>query len=204
MAKNKTFFSKVRDIRTNLFKHWKQSVLLLIALLVIFFVYKKLTAQPVGITSMKVAKTTLTTDFSANGKIKAKKAADLKFYSPGKVTWVGVKNGDTIRAWQGVASLDTVSLNSAYQQALNNLRNYQALADSVLDSVQGHSIDENFATRATRTTAEVNRDNSYDAVLAAQDNLKNAVLVSPIAGTVVDTNDILPGINLTGADLESK
>lgn len=196
--------SKLRDFRHYAVKHWKRLSLFAVLLILVFFTYRKFTSEPEGITSSRVYRMTLVSDFSANGKIKAKKQVDLKFYSPGRVSWIGVKNGDSVFARQTIASLDAVALNAAYKQALNNLRNYQAGADSVLDSVQGHDKDETFAQKATRTTAEVNKDNAYEAVLTAQNNLKYGILVSPISGTVTDTNNLVAGLNLTGSDLETK
>lgn len=185
-------------------KHWKRVVIGVVLLLILIFVFKKVTSLPKGLETYKVGNGQVVDSFSANGEVKAKREAILKFYSPGKVSWVGVKEGDMVRAWQGVASLDAVSLNASYQMALNNLRNYQANAEYVLDTVKDHSSDEDFQMKAERTAAEVTRDNAYDAILAARDALNNAFLVSPISGTVVETNKLLAGVNLSGADIENK
>ena len=185
-------------------KHRKRNILIVVVLIIVGFIYRSVTKEPQGITSTQVVKKTMIESFSANGNVQAKSIADMKFNSPSKITWIGVKEGDKVRKYQAVAQLDTVSINAAYQQALSNYRNYQAISDQVLDGAKGHENDENFVLRAQRTTTEVNRDNSYDALLAAQNNLKNAVLISPISGTVVDTNGIVAGLNLSGADLENK
>ncbi len=185
-------------------KHWKRLILIVAIGLVIFLIYSKITAEPAGITTEKVVRTTFISDFSANGRVKAANSADLKFSTPGKVSWVGVKEGDKVTKWQGVAQLNTIPLNAAYQDSLNNYRNYQAITDQTLDSLQGHEKDETFAQRSVRTTSQMNRDNAYNDMLAAEYNLKNAVLVSPVSGTVVALNNLTPGLNLTGADLESK
>ena len=198
------FSSKIKDIRQYSVKHWKRIALITVLLVVVFFIYRKITSEPKGIATDKVYRTTLVSDFSANGRIKAKREANLKFNSPGKVAWISVKEGDKVRAWQAIAGLDTVSLNATYQQARNNLRNYQAIAEKVLDDVKDHASDETFTQKATRTTAEVNRDNAYESVLSAQDNLKNAVLVSPIAGTVVNINDLVSELNLSGGDIDTR
>lgn len=204
MKKIKKILAKIRPFGQSLRKHWKRSLLVALGILIAFFVYKRVTAQPAGITSTQVTRGTLTAGFTANGKITAEKSADLKFYSPGKVAWISVKDGDKVGRGRGVAGLDAVQLNSAYQIALNNLRNYQANAEMVVDSVKDHSADETFAQKADRTAAEVMRDNSYDTILATRDALNNSMIIAPFAGTITDTNGIIAGINLTGADLESK
>lgn len=204
MAKMKVKNSILGRTLNSVKKHWKRNAVVVVVLLVAFLIFRKATSLPAGVETYTVDRQDLSTGFSANGQVKAKKSVDLRFFSPGKIAWINVSKGDKVKAWQGVAGLDTVSLNALYQQSLNNYRNYQAAADSTLDSVQSHSSDETFADRATRTSAEVNRDNAYDAILAAKDNLKNAVLVSPIAGVVVETSDIIPGMNLSSSDLPTK
>lgn len=194
----------IGNLLTGAKKHWKRTILIIIVLAIIYGIYKKFTSVPAGVSTAQVQATTLVSTVTANGKVAARKAVDLKFNQPGRVAWVRVKNGDKVRAWQGVAGLDTIAINAAYQQALNNYRNYTAIAEKVLDDVKDHDSDESFSLRVTRTTAEVNRDNAYDAVTAARDSLDKAVLVSPIAGVVADTNDLVAGINLTGSDLEKK
>jgi len=204
MARKSKKLTKIEVVRGYFKNNWKRLAIFAVITLALFGIYKLMTKQPKGIETTTVLRSSFNDSFTANGKIKAKREANLKFNSPGKVSWVGVAKGDVVRKWQGVVSLDSVALNAAYQQALNNLRNFDAQADSVLDSVQEHSFDENFATRAERTLAETNKDNAFDAVLTARNNLKNAVVVSPIAGTVVDVNGLVTGLTLTGADLEAK
>lgn len=185
-------------------KNKKKIVIFTIALAVLLGILSIVNKQPEGIISEKVHKKTFTTQISANGELKARKSVDLKFMSPGKVSWIGVKSGDKVKTWQAVAKLDTTSLNANYMIALNNLRNFDASAESVLDSVQDRNTDETFAIRSTRTTAEVAKDNAYEAVLVAKESLKNATLISPIAGEVIQTSSITPGQTLTGSDLETK
>ena len=184
--------------------HKRRALVYLIIILVAFFVYKKVTAEPAGIETTTISREQFVADFTANGKIKAGSAVDLKFYSPGKLSWLGVSEGDVVRKWQGVASLDAIALNVAYQQALNSYRDKEASAEKILDDVKDHDTDESFAQKASRTTAEVARDNAWDQTLATRDNLRNAALVSPIAGTVLDTNNLVAGMNLTGSDVENR
>lgn len=200
-------FQKLPQIKktTAFIKTNKKRVIIFIVIAIIaIYVIKKVTSLPKGLETTTVEKKDLTEEVSANGSVKAKSYADLKFNSPSKVSWVGVKEGDHVWRGQAVASLDAVVLNTVYEQAKADYRNYQATAEKVLDDVKDHDKDETFTQKAERTTAEVNRDKAYDAMIAAQHNLANAALISPITGTVIDTNDLVAGLNLTGADLESK
>lgn len=149
-----------------------------------------------------VQKGTVKEELILTGAIKAEKHAVLSFPTSGKISWVGVVEGQKIFKGQALMSLDKTVLNTAYQQALNNYRNYQAAAESALDSVKDHAADETFAQKATRTAAEVARDNAYDAVKAAEYNLKNATLVAPFAGIITSLPFPSPGVNITYADIQ--
>lgn len=188
----------------SLLENKKRTVLIIITLLVTAFVLNRTFKQPSGITTETVVKKTLKKTINANGEVKAKKFANVKFEIPGKVSYLSVAKGDKVKEYQLLASLSSVSLNANYQKALNDFRNATANVESILDTVQGHEDDETFAQRALRTDAEVRRDNAYQAIRSAQDALSKISIYSPITGFVVDTNDLLPGLTLTNADLESK
>lgn len=138
------------------------------------------------------------------GTVQADKHVVLYFPTGGKIVRVSVKEGDWVVKGQALTSLDKTVLNSAYMQALNNYRNYQAAAENVLDSVKDHSNDETFAQKATRTAAEVARDNAYDALRAAEYNLNNATIYAPFEGFVTSLPFPNGGVNvnLTDAQVE--
>ncbi|MBP6989329.1 efflux RND transporter periplasmic adaptor subunit [Candidatus Shapirobacteria bacterium] len=156
-----------------------------------------------GIRTALVTKQNLTETISASGEIKAENQAELVFTAPGKVAWLGVKEGDMVKRGQALASMDKFLLNVAYQQAAANLRKFEASLDNIHDQVKNHDTDEDFATKDKRTNAETNKDFYYEAVRAAEYNLKNSTLISPISGTVTTVSGISPGENLTATSLGS-
>lgn len=147
----------------------------------------------------EVARGELVESVSASGEVKADETANLTFQTSGKLAWVGVKEGDRVITGQGIAKLDTLALSVANQQALNNYRDKQALAEKAEDEVKDHAGDETFAQKATRTTAQVARDNAYDSVRAAEQALRLATIISPFDGIVTTANPVIPGINVTPA-----
>ncbi|KKR55647.1 MAG: Efflux transporter, RND family, MFP subunit [Candidatus Woesebacteria bacterium GW2011_GWF1_40_24] len=149
--------------------------------------------KPSGI-SVVVQKGPVVEELVLSGQVKAVRHAILYFPTSGKISWVGVKEGDKVNRGQGLVSLDKTILNSAYQQALNTYRNYQASAENVLDSVKDHSGDETYSQKAVRTSAEVARDNAYDAVTASLYNLRNATIAAPFSGVVTSLPNPNPGI----------
>lgn len=135
-------------------------------------------------------------DLVLSGTIKAQEHSQLFFPTSGKLAWIGVKEGDYVRKGQALASLDKTTLNAAYQQALNNVRMYEANVKATYDSLQGKEKGETFAEQATRTASEVAKDNAYDALKAAEYNLKNSTLVAPFSGFVNFVANPFAGVNV--------
>lgn len=138
---------------------------------------------------------------SASGILTGKETVNLKFKGAGKLAYLKVKTGDKVKKGQAIAGLDTQDLSITLQQALNTLRDKQAAAEKVLDDVKNHDTDETFAQKATRTTAEVARDNAYDAVRAAKRAFQDSVILSPINGIVTQQADLSPGQIVSSSDL---
>jgi len=176
-------FQKIKDFLKNMPK-WVW-IIVVVALIVIWRIIASSNSST-KVQTIKVTQGDLVQSVSTSGTVKADQYSQLTFPTGGKIVGVWVKTGQKVQKGSWIAQLDTVPLNAAYQQAQNNYRNYQAIALQVLDSVKGNDGDETFVEKATRTTAEVNRDNAYNAMLAAQDNLANAVIMAPFAG-IVDT-----------------
>src|SRR4030066_1972411 len=80
---------------------------------------KKVTAKPEQkYETAKVQKEDLTDTVSASGTIGAENQVDLKFQTSGLLTWVGVKEGDSVKKWQALASLDKRELEKTLQKYL--------------------------------------------------------------------------------------
>ena len=56
---------------------------------------------------------------SLSGEIDAKEKADVKFQTSGLLSWVGVKEGDYVKKYQSLASLDKRELQNSMSQLLN-------------------------------------------------------------------------------------
>lgn len=164
-----------------------------------WFFISRTKQEPIEFVSVK--RQDIKTIVSASGVLTGKEQVSLKFKSSGKLAYLKVKTGDKVKRGQAIAGLDTQDLSITLQQALNTLRDKQATAEKVLDDVKGHDKDETFAQKATRTTAEVARDNAYDAVRAAQRAFQDAVIIAPFTGVVTQQADLSPGQFISPSDL---
>src|SRR3989339_2128935 len=103
-----------------------------------------------------------------SGEIKADKSASLTFPSSGKVSFVGVKEGDEVKRGQVLAYLDLGDLQAGETKAYYTYLAYDAAAKKVEDDMKGKGASENFLEKSTRVTAQTNRDIAYDAWLTAK------------------------------------
>jgi len=168
-------------------------VLLLVAGGIAFSVIRKNAAS---VETTTVQKGTIKEELILSGEVKAEKYVQMTFPVGGKIAWVGVAEGDTVRKGQALSSIDSTTLDAAYQQARATLRKYEATVDYVHDSLKDKATTETYSERDTRTTAEVNKDYAYDAFRAAEYNLKNAMLYAPFAGVVTQIGQTSPGVNI--------
>lgn len=144
-----------------------------------------------------VARGDVAEEMILSGNVNAREYANLHLNASGTIAWVGVSAGDVVYKGQPLLKLDTVKLNSAYQIAAANYRAAEANAEQILDSVKGHDNDETFEERNIRTAAETARDKAYEALVAAQKDLREATLVAPFAGVVSTIQNESPGLNVT-------
>ena len=186
---------KVRKSRIN--------ILILVAAVILLAVFggKIFGKKAPPAETQTVERGSIKSTISASGFIEGEKQATLHFQTPGRVSWVGVKEGDEVKKWQAIAKLDAVQLNSNLQIAQSNLRAAEATLQRVYDNVKGHEADESFVQKETRTAAETAKDKAYEAVISAQDALSNAVLFAPFSGVIVTVSEnITPGANAAMTD----
>ena len=156
--------------------------------------------KPKGVNTYTVTSGIVKEEITISGEVKADKYSAMNFGASGKLAWVGVTEGQKVFRGQALMKLDTNVLNSALETAQSNLRNAEANAQYVLDTVKDHSSDETFLQKTTRTTAEVAKDNAYEALKVAQENLKNSTLYSPFNGIIASLSSTAPGVNVFYTD----
>jgi RND family efflux transporter MFP subunit len=139
-------------------------------------------------------------ELTVSGEIKADKSASLNFPSSGKVSFIGVKEGEEVKRGQILTSLDLGDLQAAETKAYYAYLAADANAKYVEDQVKDHDKDESFLQKNTRVTAQTARDAAYDTWLSAQRAVRNAKLVAPFAGVVTASTITAVGDTVTVAD----
>ncbi len=118
-------YSRVTIFKTRLLetlkKRWK---LIVILLLVVggggfFYLQNQQKNQP-EIAVVQPERKTLVKTLDVSGIIDAKQKASLRFLAGGKVTYLGAKEGDSIKKWQTIATIDQATLQKQFEQNMNN------------------------------------------------------------------------------------
>lgn len=174
-----------------------------------FFLQKKavLSDDSSSVSTHRVKKQTFTKTISSSGKTKAKIEADLKFQTSGKLIWVGVKEGDTVRKGQVIAQLDSRDVAKSLQKTMKDyLIERSDFEESWRDNwpaaAESHEQISHAPTHELRVLLEKNQWNLEKAVLDVELKhlaLEYASLVSPIAGVITHIDTPIAGVNITPA-----
>lgn len=169
----------------------------------------KLKAQKLKLQTVKVERRDVVQSVTAAGKIEAERMATLNFPSAGKLGYINVKAGDSVKKWQAMAGLDMRDIKASERVAYYKYMAADANAKLVEDQVKGHDTDESLTQKNTRVAAQTVRDEAYETWQQTVRAVQNANLISPINGVVTgetvnvagDTVGVTDGI--TVVDLES-
>lgn len=173
-----------------------------VIVLILGFIFRP--KPPVSLVTQVVKRGDLRVNVSISGKITAKQYADLNFMTGGLLTYVGVKEGDTVSQYQTIAMLDQRSIQKSIQNALidyskqrntfeqTNANNgvsvydqqttpYNSVSDTVKRILQNNQFDLDKAV------------NSVELQSYARDQ---SVLTSPIAGIITRADAKTAGLNI--------
>lgn len=143
----------------------------------------------------------ITNQIVLSGSVSASGVANLRFQNSGKLVWVGVKVGDTVKKWQTIAMLDQAELKKSLQTQFNNYRTelsqFQDVQDQYKTTREKFLVTDTIQRILNRT--QYSLDNSVINYELTDMAIKESYLSSPIAGVVVAVDQPIPGINITPA-----
>lgn len=137
-----------------------------------------------------------------SGKVSAQSYATLRFPTGGLVTYLGPKEGDTVKKWQTLASLDTRQTQKILEQKLNLYAIQRGSFDQTKDDYR-KNIDDGDVDQELRRLLEKNQyqlDNVVKDVEYQDLSLRLSRLTSPLAGILVAAPLNVANVNVTAAD----
>lgn len=173
-------------------------ILLIIFGLVAFFWYHQAQAKKPKLTFGHPTRQDLTQTLEAAGVVNAKEKASLRFIAGGKVVFLGAKEGDAVKKWQTVATIDARDLQKRLEK---NLNLYSQERNS-WDQTKDDSKDKVLLTKDNRVinTEQLTLNNSVIDVELASIATSNTVMSTPIAGVLVSAPTNVSGVTLGPTD----
>lgn len=187
-------------------KRW-YLVLIVAAVVIFIFVQIRRAKNPEGQPdTFRIKKETLKEILSLSGEVDADEKIALKFQTSGRLAWVGVKEGDVVKKYQAIASLDTRDLKNRLQKYLNTFVSQRLTFEQTNTDYWNKQFDlsESIRKNAERTL----QDAQYDLNSAVLDvelqslTVEYANLWTPIAGIVTRIDVPFSGVNITPATAE--
>lgn len=137
-----------------------------------------------------------------SGKIQAGSQATLRFPAGGYVTYVGAKEGDEVKKWSTLASLDTRQLQKTLEQKLNLYSIQRGTFDQTIDD-NDNSVPDGDLSRELKRLLEKNQfqlDNTVKDVEYLDLSLKLSRLTTPLAGILVSSPTDNAGVQVLPTD----
>jgi HlyD family secretion protein len=197
------FLSKIKGIWS---KHWKLIVILLIILIgggLILRGRSRSNQEELVFEHPQVRSITKTLEVS--GVVDAKERVRLRFMAGGKLTYLGVKEGDVIKKWQTIATIDQATLKKQLDQDLNNYLkerwDWEQTRDDYVENDSG--VTEPFTSLEDNRTvdkAQWDLENSVLNVEIRDIAMANTRLYSPIEGILTTSPTAVAGMQLLATD----
>lgn len=194
----------------NFFKKRWYFVVILLFLVIGFIFYQKTINTQIKAkkeATFVVKRIDLEDSLTLSGKVDADEHAVLRFQASGMMNWVGVKEGDYVKKYQGLASLDQRELQKTMKKYLNTYMSErwdfdQTKEDKQIKNIGGLSEDARREALRVLDKAQFDLDNSVIDVELKDITLKYAYLYTPIEGLVTRVAAPFAGTNITPASAE--
>jgi len=187
-------------------KRWY--LILLILIVVVFISYGRNSASSgkEKVESYTVKRENLREVLSLTGEINADERVSLKFQTSGRLAWVGVKEGDYVKKYQTLATLDKRDIQNRLDKYLNTYsisrNNFEQGNDEF--KVEPFNLSET-ARRSAERALENNQFSLSNTVLDVEYqnlSLEYSNLWTPIEGIVTHVATPFAGVNITPAGAE--
>ncbi len=175
------------------FWHHKRISFGILILLTLGFIFYPRPKPPVA--TQKVVAGEFIQSISVSGDVVAKNTVDLTFPISGKLVWVGVKKGDSVKAGQAIASIDQQTAQKNLQAALISYSLQRNTFDQSQSDNQNRTPDQalNDAMKRILQDNQYNLDQAVNSVELQNVAKQNAVLVSPISGIITRADTEIAG-----------
>ncbi len=190
---------KLKSLITTIKKRWKLSLgIVLIIVLGIFFTVRSKASSVVELKFAHPITQNIIKTLDVSGHIDAKEKVRLRFIAGGKLTYIGAKEGDLVKKWQTIATVDKATLEKQLGQDLNTYM--QERWD--WETLQDANKDKTLLTNEQRSE-DKNQWDLENTVLNVEIRdiaIKNSALYSPIEGILTVAPTSVAGMQILASD----
>jgi membrane fusion protein, macrolide-specific efflux system len=193
-------------------KYWILiTIIVVIAIIGIIFYARSVSASnisaPKKITEYTVLRNSIKETLTLSGKIDAEEKASLRFATSGRLAWVGVKTGDSVKKYQVLASLDQRDLKKNLEKKLNTYLttrwDFEQTKDDETETADiGLTQEVRDSAKRILDKSQFGLNNSVLDVELQTLTLEYANLWTPIDGIVTNIDTPFAGVNITPASAE--
>lgn len=185
-------------------KRWYVAVIILLIIGGVYYWQSK-SNKVEDVASFTVSRGTLTETLSLAGSIRAEEQVQLHFQTGGRLSWVGVKEGDKVEQYDGIASLDVRQLQKTLQKYLNTYSKERRDFEQSIDDNDELTIalSGTIRERAQRVleNSQFDLDNSVIDVELQSIAKEYSLLYSPIKGIVTRIDTPQAGMNVLATNI---
>jgi len=196
----------MKKILNFLKKRWYIILILILAVGIYFNQSKQTAAVKKKESFYEIKRQDIKDTLSLSGEIAADEKIVLRFQSSGRLSWVGVKEGDQVKKYQAVASLDQRELKKKLDRYLNTyMKSRWDFEDAKSDEHPTYwnmTQPEKDAVQRIAESAQFDLNNAVIDVELQNISLQYATLISPIEGIVTRVDAPFAGVNITPTQAE--
>ncbi len=197
MVKMKT---RAKNFLSGLKKRWMLLIVLAaVVLLGGFILYRTTQAQKPDYTFIQPELKTLTKNLEVSGVLDAKEKANLRFAAGGKITFIGVQEGDSVKKFQTIAIIDQATLQKKLNTDLNTYLKERLDWEQTLDNTKNRTLPE--SEKRTVQQNQLDLNNNVLNVEIQDIAIKNTRLTAPFAGVLVASPVTTSGVTLLPTDI---
>lgn len=175
-------------------KKIKIAIIFLVLLVIGFFVYKNfISSSTKKVESANVARGNLEEKLTISGKVDADEHATLQFQLGGKLTGIGVKEGDYVKKYQWIASIDQRQTQKTLDKYMNTYLKTRWTFDQTKDDYKNSIISDSIKRIIDKAQFDLN--NAVLDVEIQSLSLELSSLYTPIEGLVVRVDNPYVGSN---------
>jgi len=176
------------------------SVVIVILIMLIYFLFPK---GGTSILTQTVTKTDVVKTVSVTGNIDADTSVDLSFQIGGELSYLGVKEGDRVKAYQTIATLDERTAQKNLDLALLNYSEQRNTFDTTQTNNQNRTPQEalNDQMKIILQNNQYDLNKAIDSVELQDLARQESILTTPIDGIVTRADVSTAGVNVTPATI---